>query len=575
MSADTPDETPDDMFVEIVRSGTVWRFEREFLESNWTCLFGRGCKGILDHDATELNQGCCSLGAHFGATVAGWVAAPWVDQLGLDELGPWSPDMDLEATFRTFPTPGGPPPSVRLLEDNETAWVERWRLLAAARERIDTASFIVRDDVFGLSFLGHLVQRKNDGVAVRLFVDAHGTKMARNVFTEDYLDEVAGAGIEVKVYRPLPARIATAVLTLEPAAAIASEHDKLILVDRQQALLGGRNVGAEYFADHALSPDAFHDVDVLVEGAATCRALERAYDAEYTCGAAKLVKPESVNLSSQRDELLGAYRAMDAWLRGRPQDAADAAGAPWLSVLARDHPGLHGALADPRPPAVRTEVRLLDSAPRHTRADDAITIGLRRLLASSKHTVLIESPYLVLSEEAVKLLVAAGERGVAITIVTNSPSSSDNAVSQAFFMEQWPEILARVKHMRLFVRGDGHNLHGKTAVFDDSVSVVSTYNLDPVSIYIQGEVALVATSPEFAARVSAPARRMIAQRGPTTYEYQIARDEDGEPVLDGDGMPQVVFGPRDHSDPDAWTALAAWWKLLRTMKDVAGFDPIF
>jgi hypothetical protein len=57
---------PDDAFVEVARANTVWRFEREFLESNWTCLFGRGCKGILDHDATELNQGCCSLGAHFG-----------------------------------------------------------------------------------------------------------------------------------------------------------------------------------------------------------------------------------------------------------------------------------------------------------------------------------------------------------------------------------------------------------------------------------------------------------------------------------------------------------------------------
>lgn len=525
--------------------------------------------------ATVLVVGGASLGAWFGGTVAGWVAAPWVDELGLDELGPWSPDMDLAATFRTFPTPGGPPPAVRLLEDNQVAWLERWRLLAVARERIDVASFIVRDDVFGLSFLGHLVTRQSEGVAVRLLVDAHGTKMARNVFTEDYLDEVAGAGIDVRVYRPLPQRIATAVLKLEPAAAIASEHDKLILVDRRLALLGGRNIGAEYFADLALAPTAFHDVDVLVEGAATCRALERAYDAEHLCAATKPVKPEVVNLSSQHDELLGAYRAMDAWLRGRPQDAADAAAAPWLAVLARDHPGLLGAFDDRRPPAVRAEVRLLDSAPRHTRADDAVTVGLRRLLASARNTVLIESPYLVLSEEAVKLLVAAGERGVAITIVTNSPSSSDNAVSQAFFMEQWPELLARVKGLRLFVRGDGHNLHGKTAVFDDEVAVVSTYNLDPISMAIQGEVALVATSPEFAARVAAPARRMIGEGAPTTYEYEIARDDDGAPVLDGDGLPQITFGPRDHSDPEAWTALAAWWALLRTMKDVAGFDPIF
>jgi hypothetical protein len=65
--------------VEIVRPGTVWRFERAFLESNWRCLFGQGCKGILDHDATELNQGCCSLGAHFGDGPAGEAEAMNVD----------------------------------------------------------------------------------------------------------------------------------------------------------------------------------------------------------------------------------------------------------------------------------------------------------------------------------------------------------------------------------------------------------------------------------------------------------------------------------------------------------------
>lgn len=65
----TPDPHGDQAgapFIEIVDDDTVWRFEREFLESNWTCLFGSGCQGILERPAAELNQGCCSLGAHFG-----------------------------------------------------------------------------------------------------------------------------------------------------------------------------------------------------------------------------------------------------------------------------------------------------------------------------------------------------------------------------------------------------------------------------------------------------------------------------------------------------------------------------
>ena len=77
MTATSPDDS--EQYVEIVRPETVWRFEREFLESNWTCLFGTGCKGILERDATDLNQGCCSLGAHFGDGPAGRAEAMNVD----------------------------------------------------------------------------------------------------------------------------------------------------------------------------------------------------------------------------------------------------------------------------------------------------------------------------------------------------------------------------------------------------------------------------------------------------------------------------------------------------------------
>jgi len=49
--------------VEILSDGTLWRIERGFMESNWTCIWGRGCLGILDHPAEELRQGCCSVGA--------------------------------------------------------------------------------------------------------------------------------------------------------------------------------------------------------------------------------------------------------------------------------------------------------------------------------------------------------------------------------------------------------------------------------------------------------------------------------------------------------------------------------
>lgn len=45
--------------------GTIWDVDATFLTSNWTCIWGSGCKGILPTSSEHLNQGCCSHGAQF------------------------------------------------------------------------------------------------------------------------------------------------------------------------------------------------------------------------------------------------------------------------------------------------------------------------------------------------------------------------------------------------------------------------------------------------------------------------------------------------------------------------------
>ena len=511
-------------------------------------------------------------GACLTGLVRALLAPPW-DGGATRPLDPWDPGMDLRETFGTFPDVPGRDPRVTFLDRNRAAWVERWRLLAGARERIDVASFIVRDDEFGLAFLGHLLVRAREGVKVRVLVDAHGTEMARSLVDEDYLDELVAAGIEARVYRPLPDRILQALVALDPAAAVASEHDKLLLVDGRAGLMGGRNVSAEYFSDPARHPQAFLDADLLVEGRAGTAALTHAFDAEWESPVAVPIPREALDLDSCEPELLGAFRAMDAWLHGREPPGDDPYAREVLDVLRREHPGLRGAIEAPRPPRARAEVRVLDSTVRRVRADDPVTEGLRRLLASAGRRIVIVSPYLVLSPAAVEALAEAGRRGVAITLLTNSPTSSDNALSQAYFAEQWPELLARVPNLRLFVRGDGHNIHAKTAAFDGEVAVVSTYNLDPLSMAVNGEIAVVAWSPELAARLEASAAAMLAAGAPSTWEYRIARGPDGAPLRGPDGRPEIEFGPGDHTTRSRWSSLEAWWAAIRAARQL-GLDPV-
>ncbi|MFN8024253.1 MAG: hypothetical protein U0Q03_22180 [Acidimicrobiales bacterium] len=69
-------DDPDDAWVEVDAGDTLWRFERRFLGSNWTCIWGRGCHGIGPARAAHLQHGCCSLGAELdGLDEARTVAA--------------------------------------------------------------------------------------------------------------------------------------------------------------------------------------------------------------------------------------------------------------------------------------------------------------------------------------------------------------------------------------------------------------------------------------------------------------------------------------------------------------------
>lgn len=43
----------------------TWHFDVTFLCSPWSCIYGQGCQGVLTGPAPELEQGCCSYGAHF------------------------------------------------------------------------------------------------------------------------------------------------------------------------------------------------------------------------------------------------------------------------------------------------------------------------------------------------------------------------------------------------------------------------------------------------------------------------------------------------------------------------------
>ena len=60
-----PDDAHEWVSFEDEKRQQTWVFDVTFLESNWQCIYGNGCQGVLTGPAEDLVQGCCSYGAHF------------------------------------------------------------------------------------------------------------------------------------------------------------------------------------------------------------------------------------------------------------------------------------------------------------------------------------------------------------------------------------------------------------------------------------------------------------------------------------------------------------------------------
>ncbi len=534
------------------------------------------------------------------------------------------PALTLRGTFDQIYNSGGDG-KARLLVDNSEAWNARWKVLESATETINTQYFCWDHDVFGKAMLGLIYKKASqDGVKTKIMVDATGDTFGTRGFKShiggrDYLQEVTALpNAEAKVYHPHYKKLIDGILHPGKNYIAASNHDKILEVDGERAITGGRNIGYEYFVDPKDSKAAWRDTDVYLEGAPTAHALREAFEVEY--GAPWInekVGPDLFGNWVKRDiELLGAYTIMDSWIKGdafSEQEKNDLRASPEaqqqvaedvynlalqqlpeagakrepgrrekkeLRKLAAEivkFPELRGTYNEPESPLRDAEIKILDRTSVVSTAQDQFGQQLVNLARSAQKNILIENPYIVLTKNLLKELQDAGKRGVEILLGTNSPSSTDSAVTQAFFLEDWPKILATTPNMKLFVATGDRKLHAKTAVMDEEASLVSTYNLDLLSSEVNSEVGALVWSKDFAHDTFSAFEGDYKEAANGVRQYTIKRDEngtpirsDGLPVLDENGQlindPEVVFGPKNHLSQemlDDYAKKTSKWNRLR------------
>ena len=295
-------------------------------------------------------------------------------------------------------------------------------------------------------------------------------------------------------------------------------HDKSFIVDGRIAIIGGRNMAAEYY-DYSREFN-FRDRDALVLGQAATD-IRGNFEAFWA-------SPLSVPV----DRLLERARA-----RGDAAPMSDAEVARFRDELrhyatdpANFEPEVRASIASTPGEFDRLmrqihwgDVRFIHDEPGKNTAGRFQMSGggrsaeaLARLVENARSEVLIQSPYLVLSDEAFAIFEQAIARGVTIRINTNSLAATDNHEAFSGYRAQRRRILAlgvqvtefrpdaavQQALMRPFLGPDRRppkaSLHAKTMVVDGRVAFIGTYNLDPRSQNLNTEIGIVVEDPGFA-----------------------------------------------------------------------------
>ena len=500
---------------------------------------------------------------------------------------------------------------VQLLSDNADAWASRWQMLRDANETIDLVYFILEDDIFGLALLGLLQKKALEGVAVQMLLDGRGSsKLAEFWAGRRYLETLVGTkAVDVRIYNPPLQRTLDSLVRLSWVPAASSNHDKIIVVDGSKSIIGGRNIAEGYFASEN-SGSSIIDSDIFLQSTQSATTLQLAIAGEYYNRHRKRIHALARTTPSEADELLLYFHAMDIWLhqeamtsieasrllgsesarseiaRGLEEKAIDALGRfPSRRTQLRFRRQLlklvtHIHLRDTLPRASKEEhlapVQIIDTRARSTPREPRLFQAIAHLLESTQSSVVIETPYLVLTHGEVETLRRVGQRGVSITILTNSPESSDNPLSQAFFLSDWPEILAAIPNLKLFAMGGTSLLHSKRLVFDDEVTMIGTHNLDPLSDFVNSEVVAVVLSQNFASDNLRNFQERLGQSN--VFEYRISRDSSGIPMRyppshPSAGQVQIEFGDRDHCRPDSYDDISPLRGLVGILRSMPALHP--
>lgn len=448
----------------------------------------------------------------------------------------------------------------RLLALGTEAFLMRTALAETAQRTLDLQYYIYRDDDTGALLTQALLKAADRGVRVRLLVDDLNIERKDDDVTA--LD--AHPRIEVRIFNPFATRgdsawARFASFLTDPARLNRRMHNKSFIADNLCAIVGGRNIGDEYF--DAARDFGFGDLDVLAVGPVTrkiSRSFDQYWNSAYAYPLSAMGSRVSASLWMERvRRRLGRHfvlmRKSDYAARLRRTDLA--------AQLTDRHLALDWARTQLLADLPGKIMQSPETAP--TLPYDR----LRELAGQAVGEIILVSPYFVPGEQGVAALREIRSRNVRVRVLTNSLASSDVAAVHAGYSryravllamgvelhELKPIVPAGGRRKRRIMFGSARaSLHAKTYVFDRKRIVIGSMNLDPRSMYLNTELGLLIESQKLASEVA----ESFDELADTNYSYRVEIDDESGGLRwsgEENGVKTVY-----HHDPQAsiWRRLA-------------------
>ena len=381
----------------------------------------------------------------------------------------------------------------------------RMELADAAQKTLDIQYYIWHLDMTGRLLYDKLIQTDDRDVRVRLLLDDLDT--AGKEFGLNLLD--LHPNIEVRIYNPFSHRGSRAVGFLTELHRVNRRmHNKSMTADHQATIVGGRNIGNEYFG--AVSASAFADLDVLAIGPVV-QEVSTAFDTYWN---SPWVYPLAA-FKSEQTVTQQTYDSVRAKLSEYVEEAHDSA---YAQAVIRSDLFKKGRLKESD--FYWGKAKLLYDAPSKAEGGDvtaATHIGpdLAKLFKSAKQELLIISPYFVPGDKFVDFLGDIVKQGTSVKILTNSLAANDVGVVHAGYMRYRVDLLkrgielyeykptlevvpAKEKREKRWSGSSKASLHAKTFAIDRKTMFVGSFNLDPRSVDLNTEMGVVFDSPTLA-----------------------------------------------------------------------------